>query len=270
MTTATSGFVPIRDQIANKLRAAIQSGELQPGDSLPTLSEISKEWGVAKATADAALGLLREEGLIAPGGRGKPAQVRKPPTRIKLLTEMGQAMKNLVRESEDVRAASGALEMTTGDSVQDVEFSANYTEVEATEELAQEFGIEAGAPLIKREYSMVDKRSGTYTSWSVSYIPRALIESNPALLDESNEPWPGGHQHQLYTVGIELDRFETTLWSVTPTTIERQQWGMNEGVPLLHGRSKSIDIEGRVVELSEAVYPADRTEVCYVERLDRW
>lgn len=45
---------------------------------------------------------------------------------------------------------------------------------------------------------------------------------------------------------------------------------MNEGVPLLHGRSKSIDIEGRVVELSEAVYPADRTEVCYVERLDRW
>lgn len=270
MSAETSGFVPIRDRIADSIRAAITSGELEPGGSLPSLSAISKEWGVAKATAEAALAVLREEGLVIAGGRGRPAQVRRPPERIKLLAGMGQAMKDLVRSSADERAHNGALEMTTGASVRDVEFTASYTEVEAAGELAQDFELDAGAPLIRREYSMVDKRTGNYTSWSVSFIPLHLIESNPDLLDDRNEPWPGGHQHQLYTVGIELDRFETSIWSVTPTATERQQWGLPEGVPLLRGRTKSVDIEGRVVEISEAVYPADRTEVCFVEHLKRW
>ncbi|RKT84158.1 GntR family transcriptional regulator [Saccharopolyspora antimicrobica] len=270
MSTETSGFVPIRDRIADSIRAAIRSGELAPGASLPSLSAISKEWEVAKATAEAALAVLREEGLVIAGGRGRPAQVRRPPERIKLPAGMGQAMKDLVRLPEAERAQNGALEMTTGASVRDVEFAAVYTEAQASDELAQDFGIDAGAPLVRREYSMVDKQTGIYTSWSVSYIPRVLIESNPDLLDDRNEPWPGGHQHQLYTVGIELDRLETSVWSVTPTATERQQWGLDEGVPLLRGRTKSIDINGRTVEISEAVYPADRTEVCFVEHLERW
>lgn len=270
MTSQTSGFVPVRDQIADSIRAAIQSGELKPGDTIPSLTTIMAEWEVARATADAAIAVLREEGLISPGGRGRPSTVRLPPERIKLPAGMGQAMKNLVRKPEAERAANGALEMTTDSSVSDVEFSAQYTEVAATEELAQAFGIEPEAVLVRREYAMAGKKSGQLKSWSVSYIPRHLIESNPALLDESNEPWPGGHQHQLYTVGIELDRLETSLWAVAPTTIERQQWGMPEGVPLLKGRTKSIDTDDRVVEISEAVYPADRTEVSFVEHLERW
>jgi len=270
MTTQTSGFVPVRDRIADSIRAAIQSGELKPGDNLPPLTAIMKEWNVARATADAAFGVLREEGLITAGGRGRPSQVRVPPKRIKLPAGMGQAMKNLVREPEEVRASNGALEMTTGATIQDVTFSAQYTEVEAPENLAEEFGIEPGATLIRREYSMVNKSTGHLTSWSESFIPRCLIESNPDLLDERNEPWPGGHQHQLYTVGIELDRFETSVWAVPSTTAERQQWGLDEGVPLLRGRTRSIDTLDRVVEISEAVYPADRTEMCFVEHLERW
>src|SRR5690606_3809258 len=123
MTTQTSGFVPVRDRIADSIRAAIQSGELKPGDNLPPLTAIMKEWNVARATADAAFGVLREEGLITAGGRGRPSQVRVPPKRIKLPAGMGQAMKNLVREPEEVRASNGALEMTTGATIQDVTFS---------------------------------------------------------------------------------------------------------------------------------------------------
>ena len=48
---------------------------------------------------------------------------------------------------------------------------------------------------------MLDPETNNRLSFSVSYIPRFLIESNPELLEERNEPWPGGHQHQLYTVG---------------------------------------------------------------------
>jgi GntR family transcriptional regulator len=39
---------------------------------------------------------------------------------------------------------------------------------------------------------------------------------------------------------------------------------------MIRVRSRSVDIKGRVVELSDAVYPADRTEIEVVEQLTRW
>jgi hypothetical protein len=45
------------------LRARIESGELAPGDMLPSITRISQEWGVAKITAAKALKELRSEGL---------------------------------------------------------------------------------------------------------------------------------------------------------------------------------------------------------------
>jgi GntR family transcriptional regulator len=97
-----------------------------------------------------------------------------------------------------------------------------------------------------------------------------LIEGNDRLLDERNEPWPGGHFHQLYTVGIEVDRFVRSIYSIEPSTGDRQKWGMSEGIPLLYVRSRSIDVDGQVVEVSDAAYPADRTEIVFTEKLDRW
>jgi GntR family transcriptional regulator len=45
---------------------------------------------------------------------------------------------------------------------------------------------------------------------------------------------------------------------------------MDSGVPLLYVRSRSVDINDRVVELSDAACPADRTEITFVEQLKRW
>jgi len=55
--------VPPYLAIAAALRARIESGELPPGQILPSITRISQEWGVAKATAAKALKELRSEGL---------------------------------------------------------------------------------------------------------------------------------------------------------------------------------------------------------------
>ncbi len=47
---------------------------------------------------------------------------------------------------------------------------------------------------------------------SRSWLVYDLVASNPDLLDPSNEPWPGGTQHQLSTVGIELARISMQLF----------------------------------------------------------
>ncbi|MFJ5140534.1 TetR/AcrR family transcriptional regulator C-terminal domain-containing protein [Streptomyces sp. NPDC088707] len=52
--------------IAAELRRRVQVGELGPGDRLPSTRAITREWGVAMATATKALAVLRQEGLARP------------------------------------------------------------------------------------------------------------------------------------------------------------------------------------------------------------
>ncbi|MGW7537791.1 GntR family transcriptional regulator [Amycolatopsis sp. NPDC054798] len=264
-----AGVMPLHLQIADVYRSRMDSGELAAGDSLPTLAAIQDEFGCSEGTASQAMAVLRAEGRIT-GRRGKPPVVREPPARIRLDAEWTSEQKRLVLEPEEVRRERGAIEMTAGIPINETHSTHLYDEIPATPELAQEFSIEPGETLVRRRYEMTSRKNRVRLSYSVSYIPKDLIRSNPDLLDDSKEPWPGGHQHQLYTVGIEIGSFVRKFRSQIPPPDERQKWAMEPGVPMIKIRSKSIDINGRVVELSDADYPADRTEVEIVEHLERW
>ncbi|TXR99939.1 GntR family transcriptional regulator [Streptomyces sp. col6] len=56
--------VPRYSQIVGELRQWIESGELAPGDRVPSTREITKRWGVAMATATKVLTELRREGMV--------------------------------------------------------------------------------------------------------------------------------------------------------------------------------------------------------------
>ncbi len=56
---------PAYEQIAGDIRAAIESGQLQPGDRLPTEREHAARYGVAVGTYRQAVATLREEGFLA-------------------------------------------------------------------------------------------------------------------------------------------------------------------------------------------------------------
>jgi AcrR family transcriptional regulator len=51
-------------RIAEDIRRRISSGELSPGDKVPSTRRITQEWGVAMATASKALAALAQEGLV--------------------------------------------------------------------------------------------------------------------------------------------------------------------------------------------------------------
>jgi len=55
---------PYYQQVADALRAQIMSGEIQPGDRVPSENEIKRDHHVARETARKALSVLRDEGLI--------------------------------------------------------------------------------------------------------------------------------------------------------------------------------------------------------------
>lgn len=67
-------------RIAAELRRRIASGELTPGDRLPSTRQIVAEWGVAMATATKALAALRQDGLVtALPGVGTVVAGKHPP-----------------------------------------------------------------------------------------------------------------------------------------------------------------------------------------------
>ena len=55
---------PLYLQLADLLRAGIESGEIEPGSMLPSLRRLTEEHQVSRMTAERAVELLRNEGLV--------------------------------------------------------------------------------------------------------------------------------------------------------------------------------------------------------------
>jgi DNA-binding transcriptional regulator YhcF (GntR family) len=55
---------PLSAQLAQLLRELIRSGELSPGDRVPSEPQLSRQYSVSRDTAQRALAMLAEEGLI--------------------------------------------------------------------------------------------------------------------------------------------------------------------------------------------------------------
>jgi GntR family transcriptional regulator/MocR family aminotransferase len=60
---------PLYRQIYERLRGAIASGALKPGDRIPSARALTKELGLARGTIDAAYSLLTAEGYVQPRGQ---------------------------------------------------------------------------------------------------------------------------------------------------------------------------------------------------------
>ena len=64
-----SSGVPIYQQIRNQVVLSIASGELSPGEKLPTVRALAEEAGINMMTASKAYQLLKAEGYITAGRR---------------------------------------------------------------------------------------------------------------------------------------------------------------------------------------------------------
>ncbi|NUP14842.1 MAG: UTRA domain-containing protein [Streptomyces sp.] len=178
--------------------------------------------------------------------------------------------KDRARRPLGTRAATGATEHETGLEPRDLVFHARYREIPAPPHLADAFAVPEGTVLLQRTYRTRCSAETAPFSLVTSYLVRDMIAANPDLLDAAGEPWPGGTQHQLHTVGIELDRVEERITARPPTPEEARELELPPGAPVLLLRKTSYDTDGRVVDVSEATLPGDRTELVFTTPLERW
>ncbi|MGO4616413.1 GntR family transcriptional regulator [Nocardia sp. 2YAB30] len=256
--------------IADQLREHIQRGELQPGDRVPGEAALTEQFKVSVPTVRQALAVLRHEGLIE-ARHGVGTYVRTPRVKVRRTDERYQWEKNRVREPESVRRSTGATEHDTGFSMPDLVFSARYTTIEASDDLADAFAVPPGTTLLQRTYRTRHRSEDLPFSLIHSYLVYEIVEANPDLLDDSHEPWPGGTQHQLATIGIELASITEEVEARAPTAAEARELGIpSEGVAVFDLRKLSIDTTGRVVEVADVILPGDRTQLVFTKNLARW
>lgn len=257
------------EEIADDLRRAIRSGEFRPGARLPSEAELARHHGRSVPTIQNALRLLSAEGLIDKR-HGSGGFVRRPRTRTVRDNERHQWEKDRALMPEATRAETGATERETGLVLDDLVFFARYRELTAPGDLAAAFGVPEGTVLLERTYRTRHAAETAPFSLVTSYLVRDLIAANPALLDETNEPWPGGTQNQLHTVGIEVDRVEERFTARPPTPEEARELDLPAGTSVILLRKTSYDIHDRIVDITAVTLPGDRTELLFTTHLERW
>ncbi|KOG58444.1 GntR family transcriptional regulator [Streptomyces antibioticus] len=154
--------LPPYQRIAAQIIARIESGELQPGDRVPSVSQIMETEGVSRATAARVPGVLRAEGYAtATPGVGtivtKPKKLTAGADRLSLL----RAGSSGINDNERVEIVGAELEP-------------------ATQEVADALGVEAGAEVIRRRRRYIDD-AGVVTV-STTWIAGQLAELAPELL----------------------------------------------------------------------------------------
>jgi DNA-binding transcriptional regulator YhcF (GntR family) len=97
-------------RIAADLRARITAGEFGPGDRVPSTRELTRQWGVAMATATRALSLLQDEGVLQ-SVRGVGTVVAARPTAPRPTRRRGAgpspARDDVVRTAVSIADAEG-------------------------------------------------------------------------------------------------------------------------------------------------------------------
>ena len=149
-------------RIAGHYRTLISSGELSPGDLMPSIKALATQWEVSTATADRAMRVLREEKLVQ-GIPGVGTEVMARPISLASGSERHD-------RSSKTQSAWGVGEK-----------SSDHTAgiVEAPEDVAHVLGISPGDDVIRR--SRVYRDAHGIVSHSTSWIPAEFAQVLPEL-----------------------------------------------------------------------------------------
>lgn len=230
---------PLREQIAGKLRAKIETGVLPPGAEVPSENELVAEHGVSQTTARGALAILRAEGLLDVQ-RGKRSVVRgfKPILRDATTRLSAQQW----GQGHPIWSADLGLRPVAIDSIE-------VGVVDAPEDVAAILGA---SHVVKRD--RVYAVEGRPVQVAVSYLPADLVSGSPI---ERPDTGPGGTYARLRDLGLEPVRFVEQVRVRMPRPDEKKRLRLDVGQPVASIRRTAATAEGRVVEVNDMVLVGD-------------
>jgi GntR family transcriptional regulator len=222
---------PLYHRVYRRIAEEIESGTLQPGARLPSERWFCDELGVSRATVRRAIEELVVNGLVEARGRGSfvtGEALVEPPNTLMSLSELG---------------SSRGLESTARVLASEIRA--------ATIDEADAFGIAPGADLLElKRLRMLD---GLPISLDTNRVPLRFVPS-AAELDFTTASLYAAIERD----GNRLVRADYELEARAAGEAEAELLGLAPGAPVLFATTVAIGDDGRILDLGNTIYRADR------------
>lgn len=237
-------------RIADDIRAQIEAGTYQPGDKLPGLPDLARQYRVSLVTVRYALAKLKQEGLvISHQGRGNFVRQR--------LTVRRQGIE---RYSRSVWGGDQPQAILVSEGGKQGRAIGQATETEQTP--APDFvaarlpGVTEGDTVhVRRRVTTVD---GVINQSADSYFTLELGERAPAVLAGQG---PGGHIARINAVSPLLE-IQEEVTARMPTAPEAVRLEIPEGTPVVE-IIRTYHTEDGPLDVTRFVIRADMVQLDY-------
>jgi GntR family transcriptional regulator len=254
MTTWSPGGRPKYGQIADQLREAISSGQYPTGSTLPAITELMTQYGVARDTVRGAINLLANEGLVTPQ----------------------RGVGTVVRDTEPVslnytaQSTPQTWQQQTAGAGQDVVITTGWEN--ADEDIASRLQIPPGSEVVHRVRHFT-KGSGI-AQVTDQWIPKDVAEAVAGtgagnLAEVNNRPDHDRNLFELMSDGGRAPAETTeTIHTRMPDPTERITMDVPLGIPVLVTTRVTRDNQGRPVETTTACGAGDRMSAQFTLKLN--
>jgi GntR family transcriptional regulator len=246
---------PMYRQIAEDLRAQIESGRLKPRQQLQTEIELRERYGASRNTVRDAIKLLTTLGLV----ETRPGQGTFVVSKIDPFVTMlsGDPSRAGITEGASYRS-----EVTRRNRV--AENTPIQLEIQqAPESIATGLWIPVGTEVISRH----EKRFIDDTPWSMqtSYYPMEFIERGAGRLLSSQDISEGTTHYLRESIGIKQVGYRVWITVRAPNVIEMEFFKLpaDGRVSVYEIFQTAFDGNAQPMRLTVTIYPTDRNQFIF-------
>lgn len=239
--------------MARELRERIDSGELTPGDKLPSERVLAETYGVARNTAREAIRLLAEQGLVTVE-HGRGVFVRGKHRLLRFGAE---------RYARTLRVETGVspfrAEVTRQGRTPRVD-CVSIDRIEPPPEIAERLLIDpATETVVRREnwYYADDEP----VQVGVTYSPWSIVEGTP--VSDSAYMGKGSLYARFEEVGHAITAIREEVSARMPTPAEIRGLSIPDGVPVLEVVHTGCDQDGLPFEVTIFIMRSDFNSLDY-------
>lgn len=243
-------------RVADALRAHIRERQLQPGDRMPSISELQAQHGVSPGVIQRAYGVLVEEGAVL-ARMGAGYYVRSPETP-----------ERLVRRQRVAPGEGSPTEATLARQGVAGTWRSESATAAATDEVAARLEIQPGDPVMHTAYVYLANGEPSYLA--DSWEPMAVTGTTMIVLPEAGPHAGLGVADRMAVIGIDVGQPVERVSVRAMTRTEAQALGQAPGGPVLAiARTYYDQATSRPVETADIVLPGDRWTAEYGRRPHR-
>lgn len=248
---------PMYRQIAEDLRAQIESGGLKPGQRMRTEIELRDHYGASRNTVRDAIKLLTTLGLV----ETKPGQgtfvVQKIVPYVTILNTDPRRSPG----GDITNVVSGASPDSTDPADRKVDSTIPRVEIQlASEHVASQLNIAKGAQVVSRHQERTVK--GTPWSLQTSFYPMDFVLKGATELIQAGDIQPGTVKYLADTLGLRQMGYRDHITVRAPDPTETSFFNLpaDGRVGIFEIFRTAYDETGEPMRLTVSVFPADRNQ----------